>query len=307
MDRTLILFTLFCLSILFPLMAFTAWFRFFLSRRRDDGRRAGAGRWVWTALLILEGGMVLYGFIEPYRWETTHRQIAIPGLTTPVRIAHLTDLHLHWSEKIDWEDVLDELERSKPDLVLLTGDYLDDSAFEEKFGEILFRLVRIAGQGRVMAVEGNFEWDGGMENVYQSAGVRLLRNEIVTVSVSGQILQVAGISFPPGPRFQKIATQISPQHPAILLHHTPDLAETPGIEAFQLVLCGHTHGGQVRLPIYGALYAHSPLGRKYQSGLYRLSDKTQLLVNRGLGTEPILGFRLRFLCRPELAILELAS
>ena len=307
MDRTLISLALFCLSILFPLMALWAWLRFFTRSRQEEARRKSLGRWMWTALVALEVSCVLYGFVEPYRWETTHRTISIPGLSSPIRVAHLSDLHLHWRNKIDWEAVLAELERNKPDLIFLTGDYLDDGTFQPDLAELLYRLVDIAGQGRVMAVEGNFEWDGGLAPVFESANVRLLRDEIVTVSISGQILQVAGVPFPPSPRFQKLASQIDPQHPAILLHHTPDLAETPGIEAYQLVLCGHTHGGQIRLPFYGAPYAHSALGRKYPAGLCELSPKTHLLVNRGLGTEPILGFRLRFLCRPELAILDLAG
>jgi predicted MPP superfamily phosphohydrolase len=122
-------------------------------------------------------------------------------------------------------------------------------------------------------------------------------------------LQIAGIGFHDlrisEELLREVAAQLDPSVPSVLLHHTPDLAESEGVRSFDLVLCGHTHGGQVRLPLYGALITLSRFGKKYEMGLYELASETHMYVNRGVGTEPVPGVRLRFLCRPEVAVFEL--
>jgi predicted MPP superfamily phosphohydrolase len=100
---------------------------------------------------------------------------------------------------------------------------------------------------------------------------------------------------------------VAPAVPAVLLHHTPDLAESPGIGAFDLVLCGHTHGGQVRLPFYGALITLSRFGKRYEAGMSSLAGGGLQYTNRGLGCEPTPAPRVRFLCRPEVAVFDLVS
>jgi predicted MPP superfamily phosphohydrolase len=167
----------------------------------------------------------------------------------------------------------------------------------------------IAGEGRVFAVTGNFEAYTGISSAITDAGVPLLDGVVVTHTRRSAALQIAGIGFHDirmsEEKLREVAAQLDPSVPSVLLYHMPDLAESEGIQAFDWVFCGHTHGGQVRLPFYGALITLSRYGKKYEAGLYRLGEKTRMYVSRGVGTEPVPGLRIRFLCRPEVAVFDL--
>ncbi|MGQ9560419.1 MAG: metallophosphoesterase [Candidatus Oleimicrobiaceae bacterium] len=97
------------------------------------------------------------------------------------------------------------------------------------------------------------------------------------------------------------ARAVPPEKFMLLLAHSPDMAKAAEDMGIDLVLAGHTHGGQVRLPLVGALYSQTALGRKYAAGLFSFR-KTKLYVNRGIGNA-LLPFR--FLCRPEITVIHL--
>jgi len=90
----------------------------------------------------------------------------------------------------------------------------------------------------------------------------------------------------------------------LLLYHTPDLMPQAVRAGVDLYLCGHTHGGQIRLPLIGALVTSSRFWKRYEMGRY-VEGNTTLYVNRGLGMEGFGAPRARFLCPPEIALLEL--
>jgi predicted MPP superfamily phosphohydrolase len=90
----------------------------------------------------------------------------------------------------------------------------------------------------------------------------------------------------------------------VLLHHSPDYLEEASRAGYDLVLSGHTHGGQVRIPGFGAIITMSRFGRRFQAGLYVQGD-TRMYVNRGLGLEGGMAPRIRLFCRPEVAVLDL--
>ena len=91
--------------------------------------------------------------------------------------------------------------------------------------------------------------------------------------------------------------------PTLLLYHFPDAAHLAAKHGIDLYCCGHTHGGQVALPFYGALVTLSRFGKRYEAGLYRVQD-TWLYVNRGIGTEGSTP-RVRFCARPEVTVIDL--
>jgi hypothetical protein len=192
---------------------------------------------------------------------------------------------------------------AKPDLVALTGDQVDQRSSNglDAFGRLLGQLRAPYG---VFAVLGGHDDVAGTERVVEclrAAGIRVLLNEAVRLQVGGQTVWLAGIrdnSF----RYQPVAPAV--EHvpkgaPYILLAHSPDaIFEASDLHA-GLVLSGHTHGGQIRLPLIGAPIL--PVRhREFDQGLFRQGD-TMLYVSRGLGTT---GLRVRLLCRPEVAILE---
>lgn len=289
-----------------PVMAVSTWVRGLRASRKP--RRWV--RWVWTSLSGVEICCLLYAHcIEPGWLEVTTHRAGLEGLGGNLRIVHLTDLHLD-DDSGPWaEEVLDAVAGLRPDLIVLTGDYLDRPAPAAGLRRLLERLVEIAGAQRVFAVTGNFETYQAVSPVFAGSGVALLDGVVVVHTRRSAALQIAGIGYHDlqisEEMLRDLAAQVDPSVPSVLLHHTPDLAESQGIQAFDLVLCGHTHGGQVRLPFYGALITLSRYGKKYEAGLYHLGGKTSMYVNRGVGTEPLPGLRIRFLCRPEVAVFDL--
>jgi predicted MPP superfamily phosphohydrolase len=305
----LLLFFMACLLV--PWMAVRGWVVFFLRRRRkaDPGRRWP--RWAWTGLLLVEIACIGYGYlIEPTWPEVTRHPVCLPGFSGQWRIVQLSDLHLDGREAFE-QEVLDAVEGEQPDLVFLTGDYLNSPAHADDLARFLRRLVGLTGVQRLFAVGGNFEMDGTASEVFADAGLAFLNGVVVTVTHKGAAVQVAGIGWHghhmAEQRLRDLASQLDPTIPAILLYHMPDLAESPGIDAFDLVVCGHTHGGQVRLPLYGALITMSRYGKRYEAGMVPLQGKTRMYVSRGVGLEPRPAPQVRFLCRPEIAVFELTG
>jgi predicted MPP superfamily phosphohydrolase len=97
----------------------------------------------------------------------------------------------------------------------------------------------------------------------------------------------------------------SPNHkPSVLLYHAPDLMPEAARHGIDLYLCGHTHGGQVRLPGFGAILTSSQLGKRYEMGLYR-EGQTSMYVSRGVGLEGLSAPRVRFLAPPEITLITL--
>ena len=99
--------------------------------------------------------------------------------------------------------------------------------------------------------------------------------------------------------------QVRPDDFSLLLYHKPDLAYAARDLGINLYLAGHTHGGQIRLPFYGAVITNSHYGKTFEMGLYHL-DQTTLYVSRGLGLEGMSAPRARFLCPPEVVVVDLA-
>lgn len=270
-------------------------------------------RWTLTGLTLAGLGCLAWGFlVEPDDPQLERLELPIPELSAPVRLVQLSDLHLDGREE-RLAHALALVEEAAPDLIVLTGDYLNDEAYRQSLAQAGRRLVRIAGEGAVFAVGGNFDGrlgDGGSLTVLAQAGVQVLDGTGVVFTRNGAALQIFGMSHTfdysdCDESLSELAAQVQPGVPAVLLYHEPSLALSPGAEAFALQLTGHTHGGQVRLPGIGALITLARHGRRYQAGLYPLGAGRWLYVNRGLGLEPRPAPQVRFLCRPEVTVIEL--
>ena len=111
-----------------------------------------------------------------------------------------------------------------------------------------------------------------------------------------------------GPKLAQLLNEQPPPLPhfTILLYHTPDLAPEAAEAGVDLQLSGHTHGGQVRLPLYGALYAASLYGKRFEMGRKQLDGLT-LYVTRGIGMEGKSAPRVRFLCPPEIILWDISA
>jgi predicted MPP superfamily phosphohydrolase len=209
--------------------------------------------------------------------------------------------------------VLDLAAGLDPDLILLTGDYLNLSYADED--EALRHasqwLSRLSAPLGVYGVLGTPEVDlrHRAEELFSRTEVHWLRNEAVRVDVGGTAVYVIGVTCERnlGADLKALDAALDnvPEGAfTILLYHTPDLMPEAVGRGIDLYLAGHTHGGQWRLPFYGAVLTSSVYGKRYEMGRYVQGD-TELYVGRGLGMEGLAAPRARFLCPPEVVLVRL--
>jgi predicted MPP superfamily phosphohydrolase len=240
-------------------------------------------------------------FVEPNWIEVRHVTLHTPKLkTVGFRLVQITDLHCDWRIRNE-EKMVRIINELKPDIVVATGDYLNHRLGLPHLRDSLQRLRAPLGK---FAVTGNQDlgWLPRLD-LLAGTGFRRLDQETVAATKGSESIGIFGINF----IHSNVPTGCLNTIPAdrfnVLLFHTPDLIEEVSGPRVGLYLCGHTHGGQVCLPGYGALITFSKFGKKYESGLYRVGETT-LYVNRGLGLEPRPGPQVRFLARPEIAVFD---
>ncbi|MEM8993824.1 MAG: metallophosphoesterase [Acidobacteriota bacterium] len=262
----------------------------FQPTRMDTLAAAGA---VVAAVLLIYGA-----FVEP-RWlavETVELPILAPG-TGPVTIVQISDLHSTGRPVLEPE-VPARVAELEPDLIVFTGDAVNHSDGLPIVHELLAQLAQLAP---VYAVRGNRELGqaAGID-VVGSTGARELEGEAVDLEIRGARLRLVGSGTPEGwSRVRRLLMTTPGDALPIYLGHTPDAVVDVAHWGAELVLAGHTHGGQVALPFYGALFTASRFDKRFESGLYRV-DGTWLYVNRGLGLQANLP-PIRFLARPEIS------
>lgn len=193
----------------------------------------------------------------------------------------------------------------KPDIIFLTGDYISSFRYFDEPGlRTLFR--RLASTAPAFAVMGNHDEQGWsteyLQGMLTDAGVRVLHNRSEVVTVQGETLELIGIGdlwntveFDPWAAFADVRGGM----PSIVLAHNPDTKDAIEHENWDLMLSGHTHGGQVVLPFVKPTWA-PVLDQRFIAGLYEWSGR-QLYITKGVGNHS--GVRLG--CRPEVSILEL--
>ena len=287
-----------------------------LRRLRDDALRSphpsGAVRWVGRAAAHLHHAILH----EPLWLETNRLRIPVPGLLeslSGLRIAHLSDFH--FSRKIPssyMERAIRLTNRLEPDVVVLTGDFIQAGYRHVR------RMSRLVGQLRaplgVHAVLGNHDysmrWRGLQRHRYladavrgalQSQGVHVLRNQCHHLVRGSGGLVLVGLDDLWAGRcdVQEAMGQAPTDAVRVVLVHNPLALERMAGHACDLVLSGHTHGGQVHLPWFGRPFLSRRL-RRYAAGLHR-AGSTWLYVSKGIGFH----HRIRYNVRPEIALVEL--
>lgn len=272
--------------------------------RRPEAARAK--RWypvrTLTFALALVGLLCgAYGyFIEPYWPQVTHVSLTSRNLMqgTRMRIVQFSDLHS--DSKLRLEEGLPNLiAEQHPDVIVFTGDLANSAAGSKRAHKLFESLSKIAP---IYAVLGN--WDGS-PRVYAGTGAQLLMDRPVEANVGGAPLVIIGAAMVGNPA--RLLPSGSNRPFTLLLHHYPDAIEDVArTGAVDLYCAGHTHGGQVRLPLYGAVITFSRWDKKYESGLYKVGQ-TYLYVNRGVGLEGGGAPPVRFLARPEIAVIDVTG
>lgn len=252
--------------------------------------------------------------LEPSWVEVT--QVEIPLGSLPIafdgyRIAQISDVHIGgWMNRERLAHVVDLVLEQKPDLVLMTGDYVIgrvwDLVIENAARDFVEVMTPLAQAHRVFGVLGNHDhWTdkNRASAMLTQAGVLELKNDVYRLQKNGESLFIAGLdSVYEGEQYlEEVESKLPQNAHAILIVHEPDYAlVTAETGRFLLQLSGHSHGGQVVIPFYGPLVLPR-LGRRFPAGLYRLGQM-YLYTCRGVGmTEPFV----RLNCRPEITVLTL--
>ncbi len=271
-------------------------------------------------LLVIFSCLILPGFVNTMK--LVRYTVIAPGLPRPVRIVLVTDLHACSYGK-DQRKLLDAIDEQSPDLILLGGDIFDDKLPDEK--AVVF-LREIGGKYPCYYVTGNHEYWSGEAGFaekmtrLEECGVTRLSGEAVSVDMGGAELALCGVDDPDAwgsdcgfteyrsGSFREQAARAAESAETglytVLLSHRPEQLELYASLGFDLVLTGHAHGGQWRIPgILNGLYAPDQgLFPPYAGGRYERNG-TVMIVSRGLAREST---RVpRFCNRPELVIIDL--
>jgi uncharacterized protein len=256
------------------------------------------------------------GEIARHELDVVDRPIAIRNLPPAFhgyRIVQISDIHLdEYTEPYFLEHAVNKINTLAPDLVLLTGDFITHGSITFIAGRhAVHRCAEIVtGLTAPLryAVLGNHDVAVNAAMVVSalsSRGTPVLVNQHVPIERNGARIWLCGLDDPgtSNPNLN-LAIPDKPDGPVILMGHEPDYADTvvahPRGPLVDLMLSGHSHGGQIRLPFLGPLVL-PPLGMKYPEGHYHF-NQMQLYVNRGLGT---VGLPFRLNCPPEITVLTL--
>lgn len=275
-------------------------------------------------IIILCQLTLLYGsFVEP-RWiEVKHEQIKLASEpSTELKVILLADYHLGPYKQDDYvRRTVQMINAQNPDVVLIAGDFIYSAADQVEFFEPFSQVEARYG---IYAVLGNHDYgltrtnqddnvaDGAIEKsdyVYEKLeeyGIDVLRNENVTLDIEGKEVKLIGLEDMWGNRgdFAEGFADITADDTVLLLEHNPDVILDERSELADLIMTGHTHGGQIRLPVIGSLWKiPTVIGQEYDYGLFSLETGNQLYITKGLGE---MGPRARLFCRPEIVVLELA-
>lgn len=293
-----------------------------MTSRPTTARKPRPKRWWLLALavLVVVAGVLAYGYVESYRIEVkqfTFTSPDVPSGFDGTRIVLLTDIHrAAFFSQGRVGRLVERVNALQPDLVVLGGDYVYANAdYEASCFAELAHLQAPLGRFAVLGNHDYGEYDDGNRNgdvdptvaidAIRGAGITPLDNQAVWVEKAGTRIRVGGVGD-----LTEDMPQVAPTLEGtdagdfvLLVSHNPDYAEELPIGAVDLMLAGHTHGGQVTFFGLWAPYLPSEYGQKYRTGLV-VTEATTVIVSNGIGTifPPI-----RFFARPQIVEITLRT
>ena len=266
-----------------------------------------------TAALLTAGSAtagILLAALD-VRLAVRHYTVESEKVDGPIRLAVLTDLHACRYGK-NQEQLVAAVAAQNPDLVLMCGDIVDDEPRMEEWRALL-TVKKLADRWPVYYAAGNHEYRTGrlaeIKKLLTACGAVVLDGKCVRVAAGGQMVQIGGIDDPETgeenweAQLSAAGSGLDGSHFSILLTHRPERVSDYADSGFDLVLAGHAHGGQWRLPglINGVLAPNQGLFPSYAGGRYEIGGAT-LIVSRGLARESTRVPRL--FNRPELVVVD---
>ena len=267
---------------------------------------------VIVTLLLLAVGLYLYArYIEPRLLMVEEKRLSstyLDGQEAPLRIIQFSDVHLgaYYSESA-FQDLVLKINSYSPDLVVFTGDLLDEGGKYKKGQQVAKLLESIQTTYGKFAVYGNHDHGANGSKLYkeimEQGGFTLLKNSDVVISLPSQKkIRLIGVDdyLLGNPDLEKAFAHIKPNQYNIFLSHVPDCADKVSQYPIDLQLSGHSHGGQVSIPFIGPPFT-PPYAKNYIKGFYSFDSNPRmgLYVNRGIGSSQL---PYRFMNIPELTL-----
>ena len=259
---------------------------------------------IWPIFLILGLLFCYYSvFVEPNKLEITNYTIQDKSLQG-IKIVFASDFHIKPHQQNRLEKIVNLINSQNPDLVLSAGDFVSGHLQKTTMPpeDIAKGLGKVKSKYGFYTTLGNHDqWYGNEEIIknLEANNIKVLNNTNKKVIVNGKPIYIAGIQYQPS--VIQISNAIdNTQKPTIMLTHSPDEFKKIPQDYVNLILAGHTHGGQIRLPFVGALLTASRYGNKYAKGLIQEDGKT-MITTAGIGTSIL---PIRFNCPPEIVVIE---
>lgn len=269
-----------------------------------------------TALCVLALLAIPLGiyatYIEPFWLRVDHVELEVESVSENIRIGVLADLQT--TEIGSYEnEAVDRLINAEPDLVLVPGDLyqIDSDRFAEKvpeFKEMIQRLVDAVPN--VFLVSGNTDTVAGLGRIVNGTGARVLNDQITTLKINGSTLSIVGITLFGNDRSAQNRVEQLTESSAdlrIVLAHQPDEIRWIETTPVDLMVSGHTHGGQIALPFIGPLVTASTVPRHVAAGGLHELHGTPVYVSTGVGRERRTAPQVRFGVRPSIGIIDIIA
>lgn len=260
-------------------------------------------------LILIVAGLIFYAFkIEPYLLTVNKYNLNEKSNDT-IKIIQFSDTHIknNFTYK-NLNKVVNSINQLNPDVVIFTGDLYDNYAKYHDDINIIKELKKIKANYAKIAIWGNRDYGGGAsryyENIIKEAGFTLLKNENydLTTNENKKIL-ITGLddSILGNPKLP--VSKVEQYDYRILLSHEPDNVTMFAVDDYQLILSGHSHGGQINIPFFSFInqkaLSSTLFAKKYSGGMTQLNPTTKIYVNTGIGTTHIFA---RFGVIPEITM-----
>jgi uncharacterized protein len=269
-----------------------------------------------TVLGLSSGGYLYANRIEPSLIDIQEHNIKhplIPNSFDGIKMIQFSDTHLGFQYNLhQFNKLVEKINSLQPDIILFTGDLMDEPNQYTEINKLIPILKNLQAPLGKFCIFGNHDHGGyGSEiyrNIMETTNFTVLLNDSAQVKLmDGSKIYLLGIddAMLGKPNLPLTLKNVPTDSFKILLSHAPDLAETAVQYPIHWQLSGHSHGGQIKIPFFGALVT-PPFGQIYPEGLYSIGENNplSLYVNRGIGTTRL---PFRFMSKPELTVFTLES
>ncbi len=276
-------------------------------------KRGSTGLGALVLLSLVPAAVGLYGtHIEPGNLRVDAHRLEVPGVNRAIRVGVLADLQ---SPTIgDYENgAIDELLAADPQIVVIPGDlwHMPASEYAVREPELVELVRRLTNAVEfVVMVEGDNDNLDGLSRIAEFTGATLLQDDFIEFEIGAQPVIIAGITRK-GVGLEGLFGHLSGADPnalTIMLSHWPDVVERhPDISGTDLVISGHTHGGQVSIPGFGPLVTHSDVPRNVAAGGLHVLGERNIYVSTGVGLERGQAPQVRLGVRPSIGVIDIVG